>query len=128
MDTPSPGVNPRRSCLAPFPLSCENAFKRLFEQRKRAMDFDISAHQTQWLNRVVAFMNEHIYPAIPAYEAEMNVVGADRWKVVQVVEELKKKAKPRACGTSSCRRNPAILPWTTPSSSRATSSPTSNIP
>jgi acyl-CoA dehydrogenase len=57
------------------------------------MDFDISPTQTQWLKRVVAFMDEHIYPAIPAYEAEMNVLGAERWKVVQVVEELKKKAK-----------------------------------
>jgi acyl-CoA dehydrogenase len=57
------------------------------------MDFDISPTQTQWLNRVVAFMDEHIYPAIPAYEAEMNVIGAERWKVVQVVEDLKTKAK-----------------------------------
>ena len=57
------------------------------------MDFDISDHQTQWLNRVVAFMNEHVYPAIPAYEAEMNVLGQDRWKVIQVVEALKAKAK-----------------------------------
>lgn len=45
------------------------------------------------MDRVVAFMDEHVYPAIPAYEAEMNVLGAERWKVVQVVEELKKKAK-----------------------------------
>ena len=57
------------------------------------MDFDISPSQTQWLNRVVAFMNEHIYPAVPTYEAEMNVLGAERWKVVQVVEQLKEKAK-----------------------------------
>jgi acyl-CoA dehydrogenase len=57
------------------------------------VDFDISPTQTRWLNRVVAFMNEHIYPAIPAYEKEMAVIGDARWKVVQVVEELKKKAK-----------------------------------
>jgi acyl-CoA dehydrogenase len=57
------------------------------------MDFDISPTQTQWLKRVVAFMDEHIYPAIPAYEAEMNVIGAERWKVVQVLEDLKKKAR-----------------------------------
>jgi acyl-CoA dehydrogenase len=57
------------------------------------MDFDISPTQTRWLKRVVAFMQEHIYPAIPAYEAEMAVVGKARWKVVQVVEELKKKAR-----------------------------------
>jgi len=57
------------------------------------MDFDISPKQRAFMDRVVAFMDEHVYPAIPAYEAEMNVLGAERWKVVQVVEELKKKAK-----------------------------------
>lgn len=57
------------------------------------MDFDISPNQTRWLNRVVEFMNEHVYPAVPAYEAEMNVIGQERWKVVQVVEDLKKKAR-----------------------------------
>src|SRR5579864_4821099 len=57
------------------------------------MDFNISPTQTRWLNRVVAFMQEHIYPAIPAYDAEMAVVGKERWKVVQVVEDLKKKAR-----------------------------------
>ena len=57
------------------------------------MDFDISPKQRAFLDRVTAFMDEHVYPAVPAYEAEMNVLGAERWKVVQVVEELKKKAK-----------------------------------
>ena len=33
------------------------------------MDFDIKPEQTRWLTRVVDFMNEHIYPAIPAYDA-----------------------------------------------------------
>ncbi|MBI1408251.1 MAG: acyl-CoA dehydrogenase [Caulobacter sp.] len=57
------------------------------------MDFDISPKQRQFLDRVVAFMEEHIRPAIPRYEEEMNVLGDARWKVVQVVEELKEKAK-----------------------------------
>lgn len=57
------------------------------------MDFDISPKQRVFLDRVNAFMDEHVYPAIPAYEAEMNVLGQERWKVVQVLEELKKKAK-----------------------------------
>jgi acyl-CoA dehydrogenase len=68
----------------------------LFKREERPMDFDISPTQTLWLKRVVAFMDEHVYPAIPAYEAEMNVVGEARWKVVQVLEEL--KAKARAAG------------------------------
>jgi acyl-CoA dehydrogenase len=61
--------------------------------RDKRMNFEISPKQTHWLERVSAFMNEHVYPAIPAYEAEMNVVGQDRWKVVQVLEMLKQKAQ-----------------------------------
>ena len=57
------------------------------------MDFDISPKQRQFLDRVVAFMDVHIAPAIPVYNEEMNVLGDARWKVVQVVEELKVKAK-----------------------------------
>jgi acyl-CoA dehydrogenase len=57
------------------------------------MDFDISPKQRQFLDRVVAFMDEHIAPAVPRYNEEMNVLGDERWKVVQVVEELKEKAK-----------------------------------
>ena len=57
------------------------------------MDFNLSEHQRHYLDRVTAFMNEHIAPAVPAYQAEMDVIGKDRWKVVQVVEELKVKAK-----------------------------------
>jgi alkylation response protein AidB-like acyl-CoA dehydrogenase len=57
------------------------------------MDFDISPTQRAFLDRVTAFMDEHIVPAIPTYEAEMDVLGAERWKVIPVVEELKAKAK-----------------------------------
>ena len=57
------------------------------------MDFNLSDHQRHYLDRVTAFMDEHIYPAIATYNEEMSVIGAERWKVVQVVEELKKKAK-----------------------------------
>ena len=60
------------------------------------MDFDISSTQTQWLERVICFMQEHVYPAVPAYDEEMSVVGEDRWKVVKVLEQL--KAKARAAG------------------------------
>ncbi|MFN3859471.1 MAG: acyl-CoA dehydrogenase family protein [Caulobacter sp.] len=57
------------------------------------MDFDISPKQRQFLDRVVDFMETEIRPAIPRYEEEMNVLGDARWKVVNVVEELKAKAK-----------------------------------
>ena len=60
------------------------------------MDFTYTPSQKMWVDRVTAFMDEHVYPAVPRYEAEMNVLGAERWKVIQVVEEL--KAKARAAG------------------------------
>ncbi len=57
------------------------------------MDFDYSPSQKQWVKRVTDFMDEHIVPAVPVYEAQMAGFGQDRWKVIPVVEELKAKAK-----------------------------------
>jgi len=57
------------------------------------MDFDISPRQREFLDRVNAFIEAHVRPAIPTYEAEMDVPADQRWKVVQVLEELKQKAK-----------------------------------
>ena len=39
-------------------------------------------------------MQEHVYPAVPIFDAEMKAFGSDRWKVVPIVENLKAKAKP----------------------------------
>jgi acyl-CoA dehydrogenase len=55
------------------------------------MDFSLSPTQRGFLDRVTAFMDEHIYPAVPTYYEQMN--EGDRWKVVPIVEELKAKAK-----------------------------------
>jgi len=57
------------------------------------MDFDYSPSQKQWVKRVTDFMDVHIVPAVPVYEAQMEGFGQDRWKVIPVVEELKAKAK-----------------------------------
>ena len=57
------------------------------------MDFNLSDEQRHYLDKVTAFMNEHIVPAVPEYAKEMDVIGQERWKVVQVVEALKAKAK-----------------------------------
>ena len=57
------------------------------------MDIDLTPRQRDVRDRVKAFMEEYIIPAIPEYEAEMNVVGDARWKVIQTVEKLKAKAK-----------------------------------
>ncbi len=56
------------------------------------MDFSISDTQKHWRDRVVAFMDKHVYPAVETYEAQL-AEGGDRWKVVPVVEELKTKAR-----------------------------------
>ncbi len=57
------------------------------------MNFTMSERQTHWRDRVIAFMNEYVYPAVPTYIAQMKAFGDNRWQVVPVVEELKAKAK-----------------------------------
>jgi acyl-CoA dehydrogenase len=57
------------------------------------VDFTMSERQTYWRDRVRAFMTEHVVPAVPAYEREMADFGANRWQVVQVLEDLKRKAR-----------------------------------
>ena len=57
------------------------------------MNFTMSERQTFWRDRVVAFMNQHVYPAVPTYHSQMKGFGEDRWQVVPVVEALKAKAK-----------------------------------
>jgi acyl-CoA dehydrogenase len=56
------------------------------------MDFSMSERQRYWRDRVMAFMDAHVYPAIPTYDQQMDGDG-DRWKVVPVLEELKAKAR-----------------------------------
>jgi acyl-CoA dehydrogenase len=53
----------------------------------------MSERQRYWRDRVVAFMDKHVYPAIPVYEKQMESFGANRWQVVPVLEDLKKTAK-----------------------------------
>lgn len=49
---------------------------------------DVTKH---WIGRVQKFMDDHIIPAVPTYEKQ-NYEG-ERWKVIPIVEDLKKKAK-----------------------------------
>jgi acyl-CoA dehydrogenase len=55
------------------------------------MDFSISERQKHWRERVVAFMDAHVYPAVETYERQD--AEGERWKVIPVVEELKARAK-----------------------------------
>ncbi|MEO7853437.1 MAG: acyl-CoA dehydrogenase family protein [Rubrivivax sp.] len=57
------------------------------------MDFSMSEKQSYWRSRVMSFMDEHIYPAVATYDAQMIGFGTNRWQVVPVLEELKAKAK-----------------------------------
>ncbi|MBN8509000.1 MAG: acyl-CoA dehydrogenase family protein [Burkholderiales bacterium] len=57
------------------------------------MDFSMSERQTYWRNRVVEFMNEHVYPAVPTWDAQMEAFGTQRWQVPAVLDGLKAKAK-----------------------------------
>jgi acyl-CoA dehydrogenase len=55
------------------------------------MDFEMSPTQKQWLERVQSFMTKHVRPAVPIYNQQDQ--SGERWKVIPVLEELKKKAK-----------------------------------
>jgi acyl-CoA dehydrogenase len=55
------------------------------------MIFEHTAEAKHWIERVQRFMAEEIVPAVPTYEKQD--AEGDRWKVIPVVEELKKKAK-----------------------------------
>ena len=55
------------------------------------MDFSLSERQRHWRDRVVAFMNAHVYPNVETYNRQD--AAGERWKVIPILEELKKKAK-----------------------------------
>ncbi len=55
------------------------------------MHFEHSERTKEWIGRVSRFMDENIIPAVPMYEKQQK--EGSRWKVIQVVEDLKAKAK-----------------------------------
>ncbi len=55
------------------------------------MDFEPTERQVYWRDRVSEFIEDHVRPAVPTYR-EQDAQG-ERWKVIQVVEDLKAKAK-----------------------------------
>jgi alkylation response protein AidB-like acyl-CoA dehydrogenase len=55
------------------------------------MQFEYSPRTKEMLERLRAFMDEHIYPNEARYENESH--KGERWKVIQVVEDLKPKAR-----------------------------------
>ena len=55
------------------------------------MDFEYSPRVKELQQRLVAFMEEHVYPNEPIYHDQIN--EGDRWKPVGIIEELKPKAR-----------------------------------
>jgi acyl-CoA dehydrogenase len=55
------------------------------------MIFEHDETTKHWLGKVKGFIDEQIVPAIPTVEKQ--AAEGDRWKVIPVVEDLKKKAK-----------------------------------
>jgi acyl-CoA dehydrogenase len=59
------------------------------------MDFAYSPRTQEMRERLMAFMDEHVYPAEARYAAEIqaNTEAGKRWTPVPVIEELKPKAR-----------------------------------
>ena len=59
------------------------------------MDFDYSPKTKDLQERVLRFMDEHIYPSEAAYHAEIaaNTAAGKRWTPLQTIEKLKPKAQ-----------------------------------
>jgi acyl-CoA dehydrogenase len=59
------------------------------------MDFSYSPRTQDLQQRLQAFMAEHVYPAEPAYWAEIqaNTAAGKRWTPLQTIEALKPKAR-----------------------------------
>jgi len=59
------------------------------------MEFAYSPKTQDLQQRVAAFMAEHVYPAEPEYfrEIEANTAAGKRWTPLQVIEQLKPKAR-----------------------------------
>jgi len=59
------------------------------------MDFSYSPRTQELQARLLRFMDEHIYPAEPAWwaEIEANTAAGKRWTPLEVIEKLKPKAR-----------------------------------
>ena len=55
------------------------------------MDFTLGPAETDWRDRVRDFIQEYVRPRVPDYEAQQR--EGERWKVIPVVEELKRHAR-----------------------------------
>lgn len=57
------------------------------------MNFEYSDVCKDYLKRLRAFMDQHIYPNERTYHEQLAGFGENRWQVLPIIEELKTKAK-----------------------------------
>ncbi len=57
------------------------------------MNFEYSDLCKDYLAKVRAFMDAHVYPNEKTYHAQLKGFGENRWQVLPIIEELKQKAK-----------------------------------
>jgi len=57
------------------------------------MNFEYSDLCKDYLRRVRAFMDSHVYPNEKTYHDQLKGFGQNRWQVLPIIEELKAKAK-----------------------------------
>ena len=55
------------------------------------MNFDLTERQLYWRDRVRAFIEHKVQPAVDTYKAQD--LAGERWKVIPIVEDLKAEAK-----------------------------------
>ena len=55
------------------------------------MDFSLGPAETEWRDKVRAFLDEHIRPQAADYDSQQR--EGERWKVLPVIQELKYKAR-----------------------------------
>ncbi len=55
------------------------------------MDFTLAPAETEWRDKVRAFMDSEVRPRVAQYDKEQS--QGERWKVLPVVEQLKEKAR-----------------------------------
>ena len=67
------------------------------------MDFDFSPASKALIARLRAFYDEHISPNEATYAKQNSGSGADRWKPIQIIEDLKPKARARRRAPAAAR-------------------------
>ena len=69
------------------------------------MDFEFSPKVQELRERLMTFMDDHVHPNEALFLQQVD--EGDRWERPEILEDLKKRANKRVCGTCFCRKNTA---------------------